>query len=117
MLRNLGNWGMAAEDGPCLDAILDAKGSDRCLLLRFEILLFRRTSPLDWSPLSFHAPGRSRQPRKFRTRPADRAFHRAGLAAHVRVSTNSDMRRCRRGFGLRDARLTRVGRPRRDAIT
>src|ERR1035437_5516517 len=104
MLSNVEIVAMAAEDGPCLDAILDAKGSDRCLLLRFEILLFRRTSPLDWSPLSFHAPGRSRQPRKFRTRPADRAFHRAGLAGHVRVSTNSGMRRCRRGFGLRNLR-------------
>jgi len=85
MLSNLKIVAMATEDAPCLDAILAAKGSDRCLLLRFEALLFRRTSPLDCSPLSFHALGRSRQPRKFRTRPADRAFHRAGLAGHVRL--------------------------------
>lgn len=52
MLSNLEIVAAATEDGPCLDAILDAKGSDRCLLLRFEALLFRRTSPLDCSPLS-----------------------------------------------------------------
>ena len=101
MLFNLEIVAIATEDGPCLDAILGAKGRDRGLLLRFEALLFRRTPPLDCPPLCFHVPGRSRQPRKFRTRPADRAFHRAGLAGHVRVSTISDMRRCRRGFGLR----------------
>jgi hypothetical protein len=106
---------MATEDGPCLDAILGAKGRDRGLLLRFEALRFRRTSPLDCPPLCFHVPGRSRQPRKFRTRPADRAFHRAGLAGHVRVSTISDMRRCRRGFGMRDGPSTRVGRSRESA--
>ena len=106
ILSNLEIVAMATEDGPCLDAILDAKGSERCLLLQFEALLFRRTWPLVCSPLSFHAAGRSRQPRKVRTRPADRACHRAGLAGHVRVSTISDMRRCRRGFGLRDDRRT-----------
>ena len=31
MLSNLGTEGMAAEDGPWLEAILDAMGSDRCL--------------------------------------------------------------------------------------
>ncbi len=50
MLSNLEIVAMATEDGPCLDAILGAKGRDRGLLLRFEALLFRRTSPLDCPP-------------------------------------------------------------------
>jgi len=87
---------MDAEDGPCLEAILDAKAAS--CLLRFDApFLFRRT-PLCCSPHYFHVPGRNREPRDIRPGSADRASHRAGLAERVRVSTVSDMPRRRRGL-------------------
>jgi hypothetical protein len=50
MLSNLEIVTMATEDGPCVDANLGAKGSDRCLLQRFEAPLLRKAMPLDCSP-------------------------------------------------------------------
>src|SRR5664280_824088 len=48
---------------------------------------------------------------------ARRASHRTGLTGRLCCAGLSDPRRLRSGFGLRDTLLTRVGRPRRDAIT
>lgn len=41
MLSNHGIVTKATQDGPCLDEILDAKGSDRCLQLRLLEPFFR----------------------------------------------------------------------------
>ena len=72
MLSNLEIVAMATEDGPCLDAILDAKGSDHCLLLRSR--LFSLEERRCWIALPFLPCSQ--------TQPIEATFVRGPLTGH-----------------------------------